>query len=637
MKRYIFFNYLVGLCFSLIELAYILWGEIKREQNVWFQTKFSSFKFSLISLVIYSITIIIIAYFSALLIKTIKKYLFKKLSDLLLNIALTASLFIALFLGTHICYSIIPITSSRSQLLSYALPLFIISMFIFTLIGYLIFRFSYKLLHHRTKPILISLFSFLILVNLIFCLISHQKTALYEQNKNKTNIILISIDSLRQDRLACYGYDKPTSANIDMIAHQGVIFINSFAQYPSTLPSHMSIMTSLPPFIHDVIIIKDVLDINRKTLAEILNNNGYTCIAFVDGKRQSLIGGSRGFSRGFDWYGHYPENTTIFSRLLPIRFVLGIKIILNKYFPEHGNGITNNVISWLHRNRRYPFFLFIHYYSVHAQPVGIPYWRYPPFDKKLVNFPIIPEHFIIDRVSGARFLSKILQSPRLENFIHEDLQVLEQLYDCGIAYVDSQIGRLYKELINLNLLNTTAIFITSDHGEEFMEHGRLSHSQDYVECLKVPLIVSLPNYQSQSNKIFSNVQGIDLAPTILELAGIKAPLEMMGTSLMAEIRGYSLPERVIMSTCGKAMHYKNYSLLLKENNIEVYNLNDDPKQKNDLSRSDPDLLAELMNIYIKSITDYNTIKSNLKWQNRKELITLSPQDIQELRSLGYIK
>ena len=640
MKRYIFFyNCLVGLCFALIEIAYVFWSGIKREQNVWFQTKFSSLKFMLLSLLIYSIAIFIIAYISSLLAKIINKYWLKQVSAVRLNVALTGSIFSALFLGTHINISRMLLSKfTYLQLLLYGLPLFFASIFIFAFIGYFIFGFSSNLLRDKNKSILlISFFSILIFINLIFCFIPQQEKVSSEQMKEKPNIILISIDTLRQDRLGCYGYDKPTSPNIDMIAHQGAIFINSFAQYHSTLPSHISMMTSLPPLVHDVVNDKDVLDRNRKTLAEILKSHGYACIAFVDGKKFSRIGGAHGFSRGFDWYGHYPENTTIFSRLLPIRLILGIKRLLIKYYPEHGEGITNNVMAWLSKNQKYPFFLFIHYFSVHSQLFGLPYWRYPPFDEKLVDLPVIPERFVIDGISGGRFLNKILQSPRLENFVNEDLPVLNQLYDCGVAYVDSQIGRLYKQLKNLNLLDSTALFITSDHGEEFMEHGKLLHSQDYVECLKVPLIISLPHFKSQSNKIYSNVQGTDLAPTILDLAGIKPLPEMTGNSLMVEIRRQSLPERAIISTCGKAMHYKNYSLLLKDKKIEVYDLIDDPKQKNDLSKQRPDVVEELMNIYIESIKKYNTFKSNLKWQNKKEVIILSPKEIQELKSLGYIK
>ncbi len=634
MKKYVFFNYLLGLSFALIEISWQLYVGVIDENAVWFQSTASSLKFFIISLIIYSFFIIIIAYISIFITALIKKSFLRKISPTPFSMALTTGILLSLFLGTDVCYSKLSVHNSLSQLIGYGFLIFFASLFVFILGAYLIFTLIFKLSRQKLNIILILCFSIIFVIILTLCFTTQEQTLI--TNKDKNNIVFISIDTLRQDRLGCYGYKKPTSPNIDAIANEGIVFSNSFAQYHATLPSYMSMMTSLIPLVHDVIDSSAVLDKNRITLASLLKSNGYTCIAFVDGKRKSYIGGFHGFSRGFDWYGHYPENTTLFSKILPIRFILGFKVILNKYFPEHGNGITKSVISWIRKNKKYPFFLFIHYYSVHSQPSGLPYWRYPPFDKKLVDSPVIPEHFAVDGATGSRFLSKILHTPRGKKFIAEDLPVLSQLYDCGIAYVGAQIGKLYKELKNMNLLNTTAIIINSDHGEEFLEHDKLMHTQDYSECLKVPLIISAPLHRSHQRTICSNVQGIDLAPTILDIAGINAPAKMMGTSLMKKIRGEKMPEAVIISTCGHAMHYKNYALLIKEKDIELYDLNNDPKQKNDLSKSHETLFYDLMTIYNKTIEEHLAIKSKLTCQEEKEKIKLSPRDIERLKSLGYI-
>lgn len=628
MKKEIITSTLLGMVIGLLECALQLWGGIFREQGIWFPTPSPRLRFLLAALGIYLIFSLVIALISSVLARLLAGRSRKNLSSFL-----SAGIFLGLFVATQFFYGGVPLRWTRGEVIIGGAVLFFGGVGLLLLCRRLpFFRLSRGI---RSRGVAILLLFALGLGAADLSLVWFPSSVSSPPDL-RPNIILVSIDTLRRDRVGCYGYSRPVTPRIDRLARRGTIFDNAYAQYHSTLPSHMSMMTSLPPLVHGVIDDRDVLSRRITTLAELLTRSGYHCLAFVDGKKRSKIGGSHGFSRGFQWYGHYPEDTTVWSRLLPVRFLLGIKILFNRYFPAHGRPITNNVISWLQRIRVRPFFLFLHYYGVHAQPSGLPYWRYPPRDQYLVDLPVDPRHFEIGGVSGARFLLKIVNSPRRARFQEDDLPVLRQLYDCGVAYVDEQMGLLEDALKDLNLLDDTVIIITSDHGEEFLEHSRLSHQQDYGECLRVPLIIIEPPGPEKAERIDSLVEGIDLAPTILELAGVALPEEMMGLSLLPALQGRSFPDRVMIGGAGKALQSRRYSLLKREGKFELYDLREDPGQKNELSLSRPDDYSYWLEVYKKKVKDCLKRRTALGLKEGEAKLNLSPRERRELESLGYV-
>ncbi|HEX3035185.1 MAG TPA: sulfatase, partial [Thermodesulfobacteriota bacterium] len=242
----------------------------------------------------------------------------------------------------------------------------------------------------------------------------------------RPNVILISIDTLRADHLSCYGYSRNTSPNIDRFAKDSVLFKNTIAQAPWTLPSHMSLFTSLYPSSHGVILKDRRLDNKHLTIAEILQNAGYETVAFTDDGYLSRKFGYQGFD-DFDDTSYY----------------------------FHGSGgvetIYKKAVNWLRDSHPKPFFLFLHTYEVHA-----PFDPPPDYDiYSDKNYKGIVEVF----GKSNDYYERIKPQMTLKDYHY----VIDK-YDGGIYYTDHFLGKLFKELKDLGLYDKSIIVITSDHG-----------------------------------------------------------------------------------------------------------------------------------------------------------------------------
>ncbi len=327
--------------------------------------------------------------------------------------------------------------------------------------------------------------------------------------------ILISIDTLRADHLGCYGHDRATSPFIDSLAARGALFENAYAQLPGTLPSHMSMFTGLYPAEHGVYPPKGVLSTRIKTLPEILSAHGLRTAGHTEG---GYVHGSYGFARGFD------------------------------DFSDASYGVECDVERTLNRGmdyleslgKRERFFLFLHTYAVHdpypdprspdvyhfpMKTYGKPFWPGgPPSDSTEPTGPRLTELNRQGVMPGA-----------------EVLDYYRAAYDAQIRYLDDLLRDFFGQLEILGLADEVTVVITSDHGEEFAEHGRLLHEQIYRETLHVPLIVLHPDLRS-GQRIRDLVESIDIAPTILELAGADLPVPISGRSLLPPLAGSAVAD-----------------------------------------------------------------------------------------------
>jgi len=303
------------------------------------------------------------------------------------------------------------------------------------------------------------------------------------------NLLVVSVDTLRADHLGAYGYSRPTSPFFDELARSGTLFERAFVQVPGTLPSHMSMFTGLYPAQHGVYPPDSVLSAEIATLPEILRRHGYRTGGFTEG---GYIAGSFGFSRGFDAFDDEVVRT---ERAFEATLAKGFA-----FLDEVGEDE--------------PFFLFLHTYAVHdpyeppAEYRGL-FWDDP-----------IPDTF---PPSGANLVA--VNRGRLA-VTPEAVRYYEALYDAGIRYVDDQLRRLWKRLQATGLDRRTVVVITSDHGEEFLEHGHLVHEQNYAETTHVPLLVLAPG-RPGGGRVGALVESVDLAPSLLDLAGIEAGAEGM--------------------------------------------------------------------------------------------------------------
>ncbi|MCH9651420.1 MAG: sulfatase [Deltaproteobacteria bacterium] len=308
--------------------------------------------------------------------------------------------------------------------------------------------------------------------------------------------IVISLDTLRADHLGAYGYDKATSPFLDGLAAQGALFERQISQYPSTLTSHMSIFTGLYPREHQVFPPDGVLAETIETLPEAFQRSGFRTAGYTEA---GYVRGHYGFRRGFDEFRARDRT----GKSQGARGTLGRGLrFLRSLEPQE------------------PFFLFLHTYAVHA-----PYD--PPEEERQMFWPgQAPE--------GAFYPSGKELSRRNalgEQLSPELLDYLRALYDGEIRFLDRCLKEFFAEVEALGLGDQITVVITSDHGEEFQDHGRLNHEQLYDEILHIPLIFRHPDLPA-GQRIAELVESVDLAPTLLALAEITPRARMSGQSLL---------------------------------------------------------------------------------------------------------
>jgi arylsulfatase A-like enzyme len=378
-------------------------------------------------------------------------------------------------------------------------------------------------------------------------------------------IIIIDIESLRADHLGCYGYERPTSPNLDALAAESIRFEWALSQAPFTAPSQASILTGLYPSTHGMVGESTRLPDGVTTLAEALSQHGYITAAFVDGGYMSE---GFGISQGFDEWDDSREG--------------GIAKIGPK------------VLEWLRDNAEESFLLLVHTYDPHI-PLT------PPADYRgMLAAGIEPETagFEPDLEQMITARTRLLQDPP-QPMAHGDLAYAKALYDAEIRHVDAWIGELMAEVRKLNLDATATVVIISDHGEEFQEHGDLLHERLYTTVTRVPMIIRLPN-GSRAGTIPNLVETIDLMPTLLELAGAPLPYGIQGESLLPLIRGESRLPYVAFgeSTFFGEQRYvalADYRMIFTKDGetAELYNLAADPLELEDLAAAEPDLVQAL--------------------------------------------
>ncbi|MBN8549026.1 MAG: sulfatase [Deltaproteobacteria bacterium] len=418
----------------------------------------------------------------------------------------------------------------------------------------------------------------------------------------KPNLILISLDTLRADRLGTYKYPRDTSPFLDRWSQDAVVFEHAVSVAPWTLPSHVSMFTGLYPSSHGVTRAKKgSIGADTQLLTEILKKDGYQTFAFTAG---GYVSERYGFGRGFDSFLVNKGEHLGEARGFPYT----VKLAQEKLK-------TSDPTK--------PYFLFLHTYAVHC-----PYDPPAPYDRMFVS----PGAERIDAVSCARFFGEDPVSPG--NALY-----LSDLYDGSVRFLDLQLEKLFAGLKESGHLDNTIVVITSDHGEEFLEHGRIGHKKSvHKELLMIPLIVGGPGIKGQ--RIPDTVSNVDLLPTILELLHLPIPAEIDGHSLVAMMRGaqedysrppYQLSELDHGSVLRSLMEpvSEQFIVDLKSHESELYDLKNDPGSQKNIALAMPDRIAEWKGILDRLI-------KGLHARAAGTLEPASKEQIQQLKTLGYL-
>ena len=318
-------------------------------------------------------------------------------------------------------------------------------------------------------------------------------------------LVVISVDTLRADRLGCYGYARPTSPNLDALAAAGTLVERVVAPSPWTLPSHVSLMTGLYPHRHGVKNHDHRLRTAIPTLAGRLGEAGLKTMGIVSSQHLTT---RTGFPRGFAEFLYVPEWSV----------EPGKKPVLR----NPAEPITDRALDWLaeRRDDEAPFFLFLHYYDPHSDYAPEPSYRerfVGPYEGPLDG----STDQLIDVRKGRRPITP------------EDARHVSDLYDAEIRQLDEALEPLFAYLDRSELAATTHVVVTSDHGEEFLEHGSVLHGRTYYdEVVGIPLLIRGPGVPAghRDGRVASLV---DVAPTVLALLGLEGGIEAQGRDLSA--------------------------------------------------------------------------------------------------------
>lgn len=437
----------------------------------------------------------------------------------------------------------------------------------------------------------------------------------------RKNVLLITIDSLRADHVGCLGYHRETTPSIDNVAQTGFIFTQAIANAANTPTSFPSILTSSYPSMYGY---QPHLSKARTTIAEVLRANGFNTAAFHSNPYLSRY---YGYDRGFDTFEDFiftklgqrrkdiaaTRNKIIKSMeppFLPMRayrFIkglanIGLELLKPVYTPyERADIINEKAVSWL-RQRTDNFFLWIHYMDTH-----FPYQPRPEYLQQLQIKGITKSQMLKLRKQMAR---KLLN--RAVQISDKDLRKLLDLYDGAIRHTDSAVGSLLRELKRLGVYHDTLVIVMADHGDEFNEHGDFGHRPKlYDELLRVPLIIKWPGMDDRI-VIENQVQHLDIAPTILDFMGIEKPGNFQGTSLTALMEGKGRESTGLTGVISEIVHNKaqvpldgkgkrltsyrtqewKYIIDEETGRSELYNLQNDPQEKENLVDKEPEKAAE---------------------------------------------
>jgi arylsulfatase len=405
------------------------------------------------------------------------------------------------------------------------------------------------------------------------------------------HLVLVSLDAVGAKHVGAYGYGRETTPHLDAVARDGVVFESAYSSQTWTLTSHLSMLTGVAPVVHGASA-ERAASPAATSLAEVLWGLDFATAAFTGGV--AWMRPHFGLGRGFDTY-------------------------------EMGAGDagadTPRILRWLEAQARrieadpdHRFFLFVHYFDAHSDAAtSVPYGVPEPYGPYARGY--LPKQRTWNRAGGTKLLIQLAE----EGANDLDREVVTAWYDASIRYVDEQgVGRLVAALDALGLAEDTLLVVTADHGEELFEHGSVLHGYPYDETARVPLVLRGPGLPA-ARRVPALVSLVDVAPTLLSLLSLPVPASMQGHDLspllwgQGPVRGAvtvdggqgadgAFPSSVVADLDGRRWSYvatverragDGVPVLSAERPGELYALDRDPGQRDDLAGREPALAEKL--------------------------------------------
>ena len=537
----------------------------------------------------------------------------------------------------------------------FTVKFFLISLLFIFLIFFTLWIFN-VVFNHKTKRVIVMLFWLAAVFSPVFSPSFPSEPGFKlnekypETDGSPDYIFLVTIDSLRTDSVSCYHSNSDLTPNISEFARGAVIFEHAFSLSSWTTPSIASLMTGFSPPIHTVTKDSAVLPGELPTLAgELIKKGYYTCAFGINPNLTKRTNISKGFLT-YDFYPKYAVERAIGSKLLkhfykfftaehvvdlaPGNVVLDWGSLINTEM------LTDLCIQWIEKNRsrRKRFFIWIHYLDPH-----VPYAPPPAYVKEKESIASMGYNFdqAIDVLSGAFVPSE------------KEKKWMKALYDGEIRYVDDNLGRLFNALKKMDIYKNSLVILTSDHGEEFWDHGRYYHGHSmYNEVLSVPLIIKTPG-SKESKRVVTRVSLNNIMPTILDYCHI--PLgkkELYVDSLLPFLNSHAdtgnngtisqpfVCSGVLYGEKRKALFFDRYKYILSENSQkeELFDLHTDPLEQNLLNERIPGRLQEAKKILenLSRVSTYIKKLFNIKRNKTSETGKKQPGKRNKLETLGYL-
>jgi arylsulfatase A-like enzyme/Tfp pilus assembly protein PilF len=398
------------------------------------------------------------------------------------------------------------------------------------------------------------------------------------------NVVLITLDTTRADRMGFLGSKRGLTPQLDAVAKQGVVFTRAYSQAPLTPVSHATLFTGTYPQFHKVNDFGVKLPEHLPALADLLKKRGYRTAAFVGTIIFDPINGmAPGFDRGFDTYdAHYRRRLYGQDRY--------------KTMERRAEQVVARALAWLKANSSTPFFLWVHVFDPHE-----PYEAPPPFKERFAKAP----------------------------------------YDGEIAYTDAQMGKIFSALRAAGVYDNTLITVFSDHGESLGAHNENTHGVFlYDETIHVPLFMKFPGNRNAGKQVTAAVGLVDVAPTLLEALGMPVPREMQGQSMLRLIGAPAPRDRPVYSQTDYPRRAFGWSALaswrdgrylyVRAPRPELYDLAADPAAKFNLAATQKSV-ADRLGAALEAFRSRSSGSSAAEADR-----PVDPKVAEKLRSLGYV-
>ncbi len=416
------------------------------------------------------------------------------------------------------------------------------------------------------------------------------------------NLLILLVDTLRADHLGLYGYERDTTPNLDRFAADSLVFTKAISQSSWTMPATASLLTGLSPLDHGVTD-GQALAFEFETVAERLQEAGLTTFGL---SANPIVGREEGFHQGFERFIH-----------LPWLRADQVNELFSAFLEEHQD------LRW---------FAYLHYIDPH-DPYDAPESTKGVFTKDYKG-----------PFSRRRQFNKLVESINFgwgeKPYTDRDIEYLRSAYDEEILFWDMEFGRLFEAMRQLGVLENTIIIVTSDHGEEFLDHGKLKHGlQLYNELIRVPLLIRAPGLVSPGRR----KQPVETRNLIQAALGVMVPEggSVGSKGLLAERPGRQIPafshtnHALLPDQKGRTTLVSvqddewKYITFVDHGRFELYNLQEDPSETVNYAQQRPEVSSRYQKLLERWFAQSRPTPTGAS--------DASPETVEKLRALGYIQ